>query len=555
MRAGRRTAPLSVHRTPLGTVQDVIASARLRTLAAAGAAALALAACTSSVAGGHGSAIPRPGDSRTPSATSHPTAGPGTGPTQPPASWSDCKARINVSALGLPGARAARLSFDCAAISVPLDYAHPDGQHIQLQLLKIHDSANTAPTGSLLVNPGGPGGSGLDLALGIIGQVSDKLLAHFDLIGFDPRGVGQSSPIACLSDQEKDVLNAASPNVLTATGFAQAKAAAKVVATTCSAKYGAALAQYDTVQTARDMDQIRQAVGDRQLNYLGFSYGTELGAQYLHLFPTTMRVAVLDGAVNPLTDDITSFANQLQGFEGAFDQFAAWCRKDASCQGLGDPRQAVYAIAAQATTHPIPSSAPGETRKATSSLVYTGVLSALYSQSEWSSLGTALLDARRGDSSGILSLADRYNERYQGHYTNISDANTTISCNDAKPGPSDATIRATAQSWATRFPMFGLWSAASLFSCQQWQPQRTVPPLPTATGTPNKVLVIGNLHDPATPYQGAKDLARTLGNAEVLTWDGEGHTSYLQGSSCIDGYVDDYLVSGTLPPVGKVCPR
>jgi hypothetical protein len=215
----------------------------------------------------------------------------------------------------------------------------------------------------------------------------------------------------------------------------------------------------------------------------------------------------------------------------------------------------VYRVAAKATQAPIPSSRPGETRKATSSLVYTGVLSALYSQSSWPSLGSALIDAEDGDSKGILTLADQYNERYDGHYTNISDANTTISCNDSKPGPSDATIRATTASWVKRFPIFGLWSAPALFSCQQWQPDRTVPPLPTAPTTPRKVLVIGNLHDPATPYQGAKDLTKTLGNAELLTWDGEGHTSYLQGSSCIDGYVDSYLVNGTLPPVGKTCPR
>ncbi|MBN9620075.1 MAG: alpha/beta fold hydrolase [Actinobacteria bacterium] len=533
----------------------MIAVARLRALAAAGAAALTLAACTSSVATGHGSAVPpssASGHSSTGSAST--PSGPPNEPTQPPASFADCKDRIDVGALGLSSTRAAQLSFYCATISVPLDYAQPQGTQIQLQLLKIHSSTDTTPIGSLLVNPGGPGGSGLDLALGIIGQISDKLLAHFDIIGFDPRGVGQSTPIECLTDQQKDALNAASPDVLTAAGFAQAKAAAKEVASACSSKYGAALAQYDTVQTARDMDQIRQAVGDKQLNYLGFSYGTELGAQYLHLFPTTMRVAVLDGAVDPLTDDITSFANQLQGFESAFDQFAAWCKQQSSCKSLGDPRQAVYSIAAQATKSPIPSSTAGETRKATSSIVYTGVLSALYSKSEWSSLGTALIDAGHGDSSGLFTLADQYNERYNGHYTNISDANTTISCNDSKPGPSDATIKATAQSWAKRFPMFGLWSAASLFSCQQWQPQRTVPPLPTAPTTPNKVLVIGNLHDPATPYQGAKDLAKTLGNAEVLTWNGEGHTSYLQGSTCIDNYVDSYLVSATLPPAGEVCP-
>lgn len=527
----------------------------MRRLLAVFAALLFLAACTSTSAG-HGSIATTSGTH--PSRATAPAEKPSpssSAPTQPRAEFSDCRDRINIDALGLPAGRARRLGFGCAIISVPLDYAEPTGKKITLQLLKIHDSANTAPTGSLLVNPGGPGGSGVNLALGIVGQLSGELLSHFDIIGFDPRGVGQSTPIECLTDRQKDTINAASPNVLTAKGFAAAKATAKMIADACNRKYGSELAEFNTVQTAKDLDQIRQAVGDPQLNYLGFSYGTKLGAQYLHLFPDKVRVAVLDGAVDPLTDDITSFADQLQGFEQAFDQFAAWCRQHSPCSQLGNPRQTVYELAASAAKSPIPSTSPGETRTATPSIVYTGVLSALYAQSEWSMLGRALLEGKRGNSEELFSLADSYNERYNGQYTNLSEANTTISCNDAKPGPSDPTIRATAKSWAKRFPMFGLWSAASLFSCQQWQPHRTVPPLPTAKTTANPALVIGNLHDPATPYQGAKDLVKTLGHARLLTWDGEGHTSYLQGSSCIDQYVNTYLVTKTLPPAGKVCPR
>jgi pimeloyl-ACP methyl ester carboxylesterase len=517
-----------------------------------GTAALVLiAACTSDVENGHGVVGVA---TRAPSSSAAPSGGTPV-PNQPPADFSDCSDRINVSALGLPAGRQGRLSFDCATISVPLDYSEPAGDTIKLQLVRVHDSANKSSTRSLILNPGGPGGSGVELALGLAGQVSDTVLSHFDLVGFDPRGVGASTPIECLSDAEKDALNAAAPDVRTSTGFIEAKRLAKEVADKCAAKYGKDLADYNTVQTAKDMDQIRQSVEDKQLNYLGFSYGTELGAQYAHLFPGTIRVAVLDGAVDPLTDDITSFANQLKGFEDAFDEFATWCRQHSPCTQLGDPRRAVATVVAKARTAPIPTSASDDTRKATSSIVYTGVLAALYSQSQWKALGQALLDAGDGDAEGIFELADSYNQRYNGHYTNISDANTTINCNDSLPGPDDTTIRTTARSWATRFPMFGLWSAPALFSCQQWQPDRTVPPLPTAPTTPNKVLVVGNLHDPATPYQGAKDLAKTLGNAELLTWDGEGHTSYLQGSKCVDDYVNAYLVRGTLPPAGTTCPR
>lgn len=499
---------------------------RLRAAVVVAASAL-LAGCAASVLAGHGA---------------------------PAADFTDCSDRINIPALNLPAGRADKLSFECATISVPLDYGNPTGRSISLQLLRIHDSDNHSSTGSLIVNPGGPGGSGVNLALGIAGQVSNALLSHFDLVGFDPRGVGLSTPLKCLSNADKDRINAASPDVLTSVGFAEAKRLAGEIAQKCSTRYGAELADYNTLQTARDMDQIRQAVGDSQMNYLGFSYGTKLGAQYAHLFPSKIRVAVLDGAVDPLTDDITSFADQVRGFEGAFDQFEHWCSRHSPCSGIGDPRTVVSEIADEARRSPIPSSAAGEKRKATPAIVYTGVLSALYSQAQWEMLGQALRDARAGDAKLIFKLADNYNERYgDGQYTNIADANTTINCNDSKLGPTDATIRATARSWAQRFPLFGRWAAAGLFSCQQWQRDRTVPPLPTATSTPDKILVIGNLNDPATPYQGAQDLSKTLGNAELLTWNGEGHTSYLQGSSCIDKYVENYLINKSLPPAHKIC--
>jgi pimeloyl-ACP methyl ester carboxylesterase len=381
------------------------------------------------------------------------------------------------------------------------------------------------------------------------------MLESFDMIAFDPRGVLFSTPINCLGDKaERDRINGLSPDVTTSAGFAQAQATARQIAQQCSQKYGTDLADFNTTQTARDLDQIRQAVGDSTMNYLGFSYGTELGSVYAHLFPSHVRVAVLDGAVDPLTSDITRFADQIKGFELAFDQFAAWCRQHSPCQTLGNPRQAVYDLVKQAKANPIPSSAPKETRKATQAYVLTGVLYALYSQSLWKNLGDALISAGHGDARGLFDLADQYNQRYANGYTNIADANTAIGCNDSKPGPADEVIRMTATTWTSEFPMFGKWSAAGLFSCQQWQPDRTPEPLPSAP-TPTKVLVVGNTHDPATPYQGALDLAKAMGNADVLSWDGEGHTSYLQGSSCVDDYVENYLIDKKLPPAHTTCPR
>ena len=423
-----------------------------------------------------------------------------------------------------------------------------------MQLLRIHDTDASSPR-QLLVNPGGPGASGIEFALGLATEVPTTLLKHDDLIGFDPRGIGLSSAISCLSAAQKDTLNALSPDVLTSPGFDQARNAAKTIATACSDKYGSALADFTTVDTARDMDLIRQAAGDSRLNYLGFSYGTELGYEYAQLFPNRIQAMVLDGVVDPSVDPITSFTSQNAGFERAFDQFATWCRTNSTCAKLGAARTAVYTVQATAKATPIPTSTRGDKRKATFSLVTTGVLQALYSKSLWPQLATALLSARSGNSAGLLSLADKYNERFKdGTYSNIAEANTTIGCNDQKRGPTDTVIRSTARSWNARFPMFGLWNAASLFTCQQWQPVRTPLLEPTAR-TSTKVLVLGNIHDPATPYQNSQKLVSIMRNAELMSWNGQGHTSYLQGSSCVDTKVTAYLTAGTLPPADTICQK
>lgn len=517
-------------------------------VAAVLAAALVLAGCSRTVSGtGHVGAAPT---GTTAGSTGVPSTAPSGSTAQATVSFRSCGPIFDPSVLGLPPDRATKLEFGCATMAVPLDYAKPTGQQIQLALVRVHDRANSGHR-PLLLNPGGPGGSGFQLALGLAGQIDEKVLARYDLIGFDPRGVGLSSPISCVSDAEKDKINAASPDVLTAAGFAQAKQLAKQVADACETKYGPALAQYNTVNTARDMEQIRQGLGGRQMDYLGFSYGTELGSIYAHLYPKTVGAMVLDGAVDPLTDDITSFADQLGGFEHAFDQFAADCAKRSSCRSLGDPRKVVQQIVNAARQAPLRT---GTDRQLTSALALTGVLDALYSADSWPKLASALADARAGNGKALLDLADDYNQRFHGSYSNIMEANTTISCNDSKPGPSDDTIRTTAMAWSRKYPIFGLWAAGSLFTCQQWQPNRTPLPLPKAP-TSKPVLVVGNLNDPATPYQGAIDLAKTMGDARLLSWDGEGHTSYLQGSSCIDDKVNAYLVAGTLPAPNTTCPR
>jgi pimeloyl-ACP methyl ester carboxylesterase len=508
-----------------------------------------LAGCTRNT-GGHGTAVDPPASTSPVPGTSSP------GGSSATIAFSDCARLFNLSAAGIPEDRRQQLQFSCGQLPVPVDYAHPDGPKLNIEVIRVHYRDQPQRLGSLVVNPGGPGASGVFLAISLAASLSEDVLRHFDLIGFDPRGVGLSAPIRCQTDAEETKALAFDADVRTTAGLRAAKQQAAAFAHSCSAKYGSQLAHYNTVETAQDMDRIRAAIGDTQLNYLGFSYGTELGAVYAHLFPKRIRVAVLDGAVDPATvgNALTSNEQQIGGFENAFDQFAADCRTRPACQPLGDPRKAVAALQKKANAEPIASSEHGETRKATGGIVLYAVVSALYSQQLWPELGTALIDAQHGDAAGLLSLVDRYSERGDdGHYSNLLDVFQVVSCNDQKSDPTDAQIKTAATQWAKKYPLFGLWSAISLFQCQSWPKARHPVPKETAVGSP-PILVVGNLHDPATPYIGAVHLAATLRTGVLLTWNGQGHTSYGQ-NACIDAKVNAYLIQRAVPAPSTTCSR
>ncbi|MFL6162399.1 MAG: alpha/beta hydrolase [Jatrophihabitantaceae bacterium] len=514
-------------------------------------AGLLLAGCTS------GKRHPAPSSTRNTASAASSGSGGSTSPSASGApakiAFSDCSSQFQ-AAIG--GGKAKRMTFSCGKLSVPLDYAKPAGESIQLFVLKVHlkSQATMDRIGSLLVNPGGPGASGVNLAAGLVNALSDSMFQHFDLVGFDPRGVGLSQPLQCISDREKDRLAAADPDVRTAAGRAQARGISQAVVAACQTKYGSGLGQYNTEETAHDLDLIRQALGDAKLNYLGFSYGTRLGAAYAHQFPDHVRAAVLDGALDPVTGELAQDEQQTKAFEQAFDQFAADCLKRTACAVLGNPRSVVTSLIAAADRQPIRSSRQGETRVATGGIVTIAVVSALYDQSDWANLGNALIAAKEGDAAELFSLADNYLERdpATGHYSNIMDANLAINCNDSRLKVTDALVASQAQQWIAKYPIFGRNAAASLYSCYGWPPSGHPLPPASAPGAP-PILVIGTVHDPATPYRQAGLLAKALGTGVVLSWDGEGHTAYPK-TACIRTKVDEYLLTG-VPPAGDSCPR
>jgi pimeloyl-ACP methyl ester carboxylesterase len=442
------------------------------------------------------------------------------------------------------------MTYDCATIQVPQDWAAPgNGRTFDLALTRVRDTGQSTRVGSLVVNPGGPGASGVDLAVYLSTELPTDILQHFDIVGFDPRGVGRSSPVKCFTDADEDATFGADPDPVSQADFDATVALNQRMAQGCQAKYGDALRLFSTEQAARDMDAVRAAVGDQKITYLGYSYGSLLGATYAQLFPRNVRAMVLDGAIDPTASAVASVESQAQGFEHAYDEFATWCRQH-SCPAGADARATLTSALSAARTRPARSA---DGRTATGGWILTGVAESLYSPDEWPLLGQALGDLTKGDPAKMFQLADEYAERDQsGHYTNMFDIFNTVECDDDNSGETIAQARALQSEWRGRYPIFGTQMALGLISCAVWPAKRDPYPTGRAVGAP-PVVVIGTTNDPATPYGQTAKLAGMLGVGRVLTWQGEGHTAYPQ-TDCIRTAVDDYLINLSVPADGLVCP-
>ncbi|MEU4688046.1 alpha/beta hydrolase [Actinoplanes sp. NPDC023714] len=457
----------------------------------------------------------------------------------------------------LVGRAASGMSYDCGSVQVPRDWSAPStGDTYDVALIRIRSDRQRDRIGSLLLNPGGPGGSGIDIAVyysfgQALGGLPTEITDRFDVIGFDPRGVGRSDPVKCLADADQDAVFGADQDPVSQAAFDEFAAVNKRMADGCAQKYGDQLPTFSTEQAARDLDALREAVGDEKLSYLGWSYGTLLGATYAQLFPDRIRALVLDGAVDPTEGYVQGSEAQAKGFERAFANFTTWCTKTpAKCPIAPDARGAVTDALAKAKTSPVRGD---DGREATAGWIFYGVISSLYTESGWTSLAEAIEELQRGDATGIFELADQYTERKpDGTYSNMFDANLAVNCADTEGAPTVAQVRKLQGEWREKYPMFGAALAVGMLPCTYWTGERDPYPTGPAKGAP-PVVVVGTTGDPATPYENTADLAGMLGVGHVLTWEGEGHTAY-PSTDCIVDAVDGYLIDLKVPQEGLRCP-
>jgi pimeloyl-ACP methyl ester carboxylesterase len=444
--------------------------------------------------------------------------------------------------------------FRCARLEVPLDYASPDGRTIELAVVRLPRSGDGRRR-SLVLNPGGPGGSGVDYALVADTAISGEVRRRYDVVGFDPRGVQRSAPVSCLTDAELDTFVSIDGSPDTAEEEQALQTEWARLGEGCLDRRPAIAAHVSTEETVRDLDVLRSALGDRRLTFLGKSYGTYLGTSYAERFPNRVGRLVLDGQVDPAASAADIADGQVIGFQRALEAFLRDCARRSSCPLDGDADAAgeqLGRLVDRTDAHPL----RGEDgRPATQALVIYGMASALYDEGSWPLLRQGVAEMRRGSGATLMALADYYNDRGPGgHYTtNGVEAFYAISCLDRSETRSLDEQRAQARELDARSPVFGSFIAWGNLPCVGWPVPSAAEPTPGAASGTRPILVVGTTRDPATPYEWAQTVAGTLDSGRLLTYDGDGHTAYRRGSDCIDRAVDAYLLRGDLPPEGTRC--
>jgi pimeloyl-ACP methyl ester carboxylesterase len=454
-----------------------------------------------------------------------------------PVAWSDCGG-----------------GFQCSLVRVPRDYTAPTAGSIGISVLRLAALDPSQRIGSLFVNPGGPGASGTEFVRSSAAALFPKSVRdRFDIVGFDPRGVNESSGVRCVDNLDHFLAADSTPD--TAAELSTLLKGEQTFVAGCETRNGPLLPFLGTENVARDLDRLRAAVGDTKLTYIGFSYGTLIGSLYAQTFPDRIRALVLDGVLDPSLDLAQIGEAQAVAFEGALKRFLAACAAETTCafHNGGKPGPALDALLRRIERAPLKATEIGDPRPVGPSYASNAILAALYAKADWPFLAQGLHLAQQGDGSILLLLSDPLNGRDQnGGYSDLVDANRAVSCLDF-PGPGDAAAyEALARKWAREAPRFGALVAFSDIDCSFWPvPPDRVPARVSAPGAP-PIVIIGSTGDPATPYPWAVSLSQQLTSSVLVTRTGEGHTGYVF-SACVRTAADAYLIDLVVPGKGLTC--
>ena len=439
-------------------------------------------------------------------------------------------------------------SLQCATLDVPVDYANPASRTISLALVRQPARLTSQRIGALVFNPGGPGASGVQFLRDWAAFLPADLANRFDLVSFDPRGIGESAPLEC-ADNILELI-ALDPTPENEQERMATIDTLRTFGATCRQRSPDLLAHMGTRDVARDMEALRVAMGEEKLSYVGFSYGTVIGQVYADMFPANVRAMVLDGAFDLSLAGAEAGLQQSKAYEAALQQFIADCRaRGCISPARGDTAVAIDQLFQTVEATPL----PGGSRPAGISELVAALYQGLFTESQWPQLGSALNAATAGDGSGIVRLADLYYGRQpSGLFNNSFEAYAAVSCLD-QPWPRDPAYYPSLQFRAgAEAPHFGPWNIQTWLPCAVW-PVPAIPLTPPAARGAPPIMVIGTTGDPATPYAWAEAVARQLPGSVLVKNNDEGHTAYLEGDACIKDVVNRYLVVLTVPAPGTAC--
>ncbi len=440
---------------------------------------------------------------------------------------------------------------ECGTVSVPLDRSAPKGARIDLGVARASRARSDQRIGSLLVNPGGPGASGLDIVGYIASNLPKAITDRFDVVAWDPRGSGTSAPVSCGNELDGRFAVDTAPD--DPGELAALEAAAKQFVDACVNRTGDRLRHISTADTVADLDDLRIALGDDRLTYLGLSYGTYIGGLYATTYPTHVRALVLDGALDPTLSAEDVSLQQAKGFDDSLNEFFRWCRSRTSCafHHEGDPARAYDALVQRIDARPVGSGTarfgPTQLDIAVAALLYGGA-------SGYRDLAAGLHDLEGGNATALAAASDQYLGRTEnGHYDDEWAAFIAISCADG-PNLTLAAAEALQRRAAIEAPYFGAGNVGLGYECSFWPypPARTGPTTFSAPTAP-PIVVVGTRGDPATPIAWARGLATQLGSGRLVTVDDTTHTASLNGNPCLDAVLVRYLVDLEAPDSGTSC--